>query len=214
MQERGITEEVPKMFDPDKTASMGSAKDPAYDEFATQPMSSEKPKPELKQPVVDEAKANLLLQQLRNNQNVGMGIFGGLGAALIGSVVWALMTSLTGYQIGFMAIGVGFLVGYAVRRLGQGVDPVFGFIGAGLALIGCVVGNLLTTCVIASMEEGVPMMQVLGSLNLDVAIEIMKYTFSPIDLIFYGLALYYGYKFSFRQLTESELKSITRPQTA
>jgi hypothetical protein len=64
------------------------------------------------------------------------------------------------------------------------------------------------------MEQAVPFMDVIGSLNVDVAIEIMKYTFSPIDLVFYGLALYYGYKFSFRQLTESELKNITRPGQA
>lgn len=204
------------MFDPDKTASMGSAKDPAFDEFAKKPETPKVPKahPQQNQPVIDTTKANMLLQQIRNNQNVSMGIVGGFGAAIVGSAVWAVMTALTNYQIGFMAIGVGFLVGYAVRKFGQGVDSSFGFIGGGLALLGCVFGNLLTTCVIASMEQGVPFMDVIGSLNVAVAIEIMKYTFSPIDLIFYGLALYYGYKFSFRQLSENELKSITRPAAA
>jgi hypothetical protein len=53
-----------------------------------------------------------------------------------------------------------------------------------------------------------------AGLNPSVAMEIMTYSFNPIDLLFYGLALYYGYKFSFRQLTEGELKSITRPVTS
>jgi hypothetical protein len=119
------------MFDPDKTASMGSAKDPAFDEFATQPMTKEKPKSVNSLPVFDETKAKMLLQQIRNNQNLSMALVGGLGAAILGSVVWAVITSLTNYQIGFMAIGVGFLVGYAVRRMGQGVDPSFGYVGAG-----------------------------------------------------------------------------------
>lgn len=202
------------MFDPDKTASMGSAKDPAYDEFATQPMTKNKPQAPQNQPVVDEAKANMLLQRLRNNQNMGMGIVGGLGAALIGSAIWATITALTNYQIGFMAIGVGVLVGLAVRKMGQGVDVTFGIVGGVLSLLGCLFGNLLTTCVMASMEESVPLMDILGSLNISTAIEIMKYTYAPIDLLFYGLALYYGYKFSFRQLTESELKSISRPTAA
>lgn len=204
------------MFEQDRTASMGSAKDPSFDEFAqkTNTMPEQQTAKSNNKPVVDTAKANMLLQQLRNNQNLGMGIVGGICAALFGSAIWAVMTALTGYQIGFMAIGVGFLVGYTVRKMGQGVDPKFGFVGAVLSLLGCAVGNLLTTCVIASFQESVPLMQVLGTLNLNVAIEIMKYTFSPIDLIFYGLALYYGYKFSFRQLTESEMKSITRPAQA
>ena len=202
------------MFDPDKTASMGSAKDPAFDNFATQPVTKEQPKQPGAQPIFDTAKASILTQRLRDNQNMGMGIIGGILAAFIGAAVWAVVTALTNYQVGFMAIGVGILVGYVVRRAGQGIDPVFGYVGAALALLGCVVGNLLTTCVIASMKEGVPFMEIIGGLNFNVAIEIMKYTFSPIDLVFYGLALYYGYKFSFRQLTENEIKSITRPAGA
>ncbi|MGH8015396.1 MAG: hypothetical protein ACREBV_04335 [Candidatus Zixiibacteriota bacterium] len=110
-----------------------------------------------------------------------------------------------------MAIGVGFLVGFAVRKLGQGVDPTFGYIGAALSMVGCLIGNLLTTCIIVSQQEGVPLSEILEGLNPAVAGELMKYTFSPIDLLFYGLALYYGYKFSFRQLTEAELRSITKP---
>ena len=34
----------------------------------------------------------------------------------------------------------------------------------------------------------------------------MTITFSPIDLLFYGLAIYEGYKLSFRQITRDELE--------
>ncbi|HEX7014155.1 MAG TPA: hypothetical protein VF191_01505, partial [Cyclobacteriaceae bacterium] len=33
----------------------------------------------------------------------------------------------------------------------------------------------------------------------------MMSTFSPIDLLFYGLAAYEGYRFSFRQISEAEI---------
>jgi len=199
------------MFDPDKSTSVGSSKDPKFDEFSIQfkpNKSVSNPNPA---PVIDESKSKMLLQQLRDNQNLSMGFVGGFGAAFVGAVVWALITSLTQYQIGFMAIGVGLLVGYAVRRMGQGVDPVFGYFGAGLSLLGCVLGNLLTTCIITSQQEGMALPQVLASLNFAVAFEIIKYTFSPIDLLFYGLALYYGYRLSFRQMAQEELKSIAKP---
>lgn len=202
------------MFDPDKTATMGSAKDPKYDELAVE-LGKKSPAPQLKTHlVIDESKSKMLLQQIRDSQNLSMGIVGGLGAAVLGSVVWATITALTMYQIGFMAIGVGFLVGFAIRKMGQGIDKVFGYFGAGLALLGCLVGNLLTTCIIVSSEENVALGQIISSLNFPTAVEIMKYTFSPIDLLFYGLALYYGYKFSFRQLTPEELKNITKPVNA
>jgi hypothetical protein len=203
-----------EMFEPDKTTTMGSSKDPRFDEFAKSNKGNTQSQSPNQQLVVDESKSKMLLQQIRDNQNLTMGLIGGLGAAALGSIVWATITALTYYQIGFMAVGVGFLVGYSVRKLGQGVDPVFGYIGAGLSILGCLVGNLLTTCIIVSQQENIALGEIVAGLNPSVAMEIMTYSFNPIDLLFYGLALYYGYKFSFRQLTEGELKSITRPVTS
>ncbi len=199
------------MFGQDKAAMVGSSRDPEFDEFSNQfkPKNNE-PKSSAT-PTLDDSKSKLLLQQLRDNQNLSMGLVGGLGAALLGATVWSVITALTYFQIGFMAVGVGFLVGYAVRKMGQGVDPVFGYLGAGLSLLGCLTGNLLTTCIIVSQQENIALSEVLAGLNPAVAVEMMQYTFSPIDLLFYGLALYYGYKFSFRQITPAEMKSIAKP---
>ncbi len=201
------------MFDLNKTETIGSSIEPETDNSLTAKLTKSPTTSGLtpSNPVIDDTKRKMLLQQIRDNQNLSMGFVGGLVAALIGASVWAVITALTNYQIGFMAIGVGFLVGYAIRRMGQGVDPIFGYFGAGLSFLGCVLGNLLTTCVIVSQQDGVALGEVLAGLNLSVAIDIMKFTFSPIDLLFYGLALYYGHKFSFRQLTPDELKSISKP---
>ena len=49
--------------------------------------------------------------------------FGAL-AATAGSVGWMLITKLTGYEIGFVAIGVGYLVGKAVRKGAGGFGGV------------------------------------------------------------------------------------------
>ncbi len=95
------------------------------------------------QPVLSATEIQFALQALRSDQNLVVGALAGLAAALVGAAIWAVVTALTQYQIGFMAIGVGFLVGFAVRAAGRGVDPVFGVVGAALALLGCVLGNLL-----------------------------------------------------------------------
>src|SRR5882672_10328355 len=70
-------------------------------------------------------------------ENLPMGFMAGLIAAAVGAGLWALVTILTGYQIGWMAVGVGFLVGWAVRAGGKGTHTVFGMMGAMLALGGC-----------------------------------------------------------------------------
>ena len=68
---------------------------------------------------------------MKNNNPLA--IIGGLIAALVGAAIWAAITVETGYQIGYMAVGVGFLVGFAVRIFGKGTTQAFGIIGAVLA---------------------------------------------------------------------------------
>jgi hypothetical protein len=44
----------------------------------------------------------------------------GAGAALLGTIVYFAVLALSGYEIGFIAVGVGWLVGKAVRKGGYG----------------------------------------------------------------------------------------------
>ena len=81
---------------------------------------------------------------LRKQQDLVLAVVGGLSAAVLGAIVWAMFTVATNYQIGYMAIAVGLLVGFSVRYFGAGVDKHFGYIGAILALVGCALGNLLS----------------------------------------------------------------------
>jgi hypothetical protein len=129
-------------------------------------------------------------------QNLPMAILAGLAAAAVGAGLWALVTVLTGYQIGWMAIGVGFLVGLAVRLAGKGTTSTFQVLGAALALGGCLVGNLLTICAVTADKVGVSLIQMLFRLTPGLALDAMSATFSPMDLLFYALAIYAGYKYS------------------
>ena len=160
---------------------------------------------------IDETKYQELLQSFELNQNIHMGIVGGIGAAIIGAILWAIVTVVTEYQIGFMAIGVGFLVGYTVRILGKGVNITFGIIGAVCSFIGCLLGNVLSTCIFISQVESIPILDILYSLNISITMGLLIETFDFMDLLFYGIAIYEGYRFSFRDMTEKELASIIKP---
>ncbi len=74
----------------------------------------------------DQAKLQLMLQEIRGNQNLLFGVVGGMVAAAVGAAIWAVITALTNFQIGWMAVGVGFLVGYAVRMCGKVLIRVLG----------------------------------------------------------------------------------------
>ena len=147
-------------------------------------------------PDVEQRQRARRLQELRDNQSLPLGVLGGLGGGAIGAALWALVTSLTSFQIGWMAVGVGFLAGYGVRLLGRGVDPAFGAAGAVTSLAGCLAGNLLTFCVILAREYHLTLPTVVSRLTPDLVLELFRVGFSPIDLLFYAIAIYEGYRFS------------------
>jgi|GEM_PF-1684327 len=129
--------------------------------------------------------------------SIGRAALAGTAAAFIGSVIWALITVITSYQIGWMAIGVGALVGFAVNVFGRGTDQTYGFIGAGLALLGCAIGNLMAACAFISSDPRNPgffsvFFDALG--NTATAASIMGAAFHPMDILFYILAISTGYK--------------------
>ena len=156
----------------------------------------------------DPLRLELARQRLASEQKLGAGIAAGAAAALAGAALWAAITVAAGYQIGFMAVGIGFLVGWAVRAAGKGVDKSFGIAGAVLALLGCLIGNLVAVVGLVAKQEGIPFFDLLSRLDAELAIELMKASFSPIDLLFYAIAVYEGYRLSFRRLTAEEAKEL------
>jgi hypothetical protein len=129
-------------------------------------------------------------------ENLPMGFMAGLVAAAVGAALWALITIVTEFQIGWMAVGVGFLVGWAVRVAGKGTHSVFGIMGALLALGGCAVGNLLAIIVIAARQFDVPLLNVFTRLTPDLLYQLMEASFRPMHVLFYAIAIYEGYRFS------------------
>ncbi|MEE9230157.1 MAG: hypothetical protein V3U86_05575, partial [Acidobacteriota bacterium] len=79
---------------------------------------------------IDPTRLELILDRLRADQNLVAGVLAGAAGAVAGAGLWAAVTVFTGFQIGWMAVGVGFLVGYLVRLAGKGIDKSFGVAGA------------------------------------------------------------------------------------
>ena len=133
--------------------------------------------------------------QLDDQPNLLMGLIGGVIAMLVGAIVWGAITYFTEYQIGWMAIGVGFLVGVAIKFFGRGKTIAFGLSGAVLALIGCALGNLIFYAGIIAREEGASFMEVFLFFLMSPAatIEIFTFAFSFMDILFYALAAYAGF---------------------
>lgn len=161
--------------------------------------------PEEKKITINQGKLDAYMAKLRLEQNLTMGILGGVVVAIIGAILWAMITVSTGYQIGYMALAIGLGVGFTMRATGKGIDKIFGITGAILAFFGCLLGNILSIIGFAANSEGLGYMETLSLIDFSLIPSIMMDTFSPMDLLFYGIAIYEGYKFSFRQITEEEI---------
>lgn len=133
-----------------------------------------------------------------SKQSLPLAILGGFLASVVGAVVWGGITYLTGYKLGIVAIGVGFIVGYAVRYFGNGSTIVFGMIGAFFAVLGCALGNILGAVAAASITEGVPLLSIAFAFiaNPSLVFLVLQETFSPKDILFYGIAIYEGFRFA------------------
>lgn len=159
-------------------------------------------------PAIDPQKLKRYMDRIRDDQNLMMGILGGLAGAGIGAVLWAVITVLTQYQIGYMALGVGFLAGLGVKFLGRGIDPAFQFAGAALALAGCLAGNFMVMIAFGTMETGLPVSTILSVLTPSLLVELYADAFSVIDLLFYGLAVSIGYKTALTTIPKADLQKL------
>lgn len=156
-------------------------------------------------PPITQFDQEQLLRRLKEQQNLGLGILGGAIGMVIGAVAWGVITALSGYQIGYLAVGIGFLVGLGVQKLGKGFERQFQFVGAGLALLGCILGDLLVVLILVSKEFEIPLSVVIMNTDIPFAIELLTSTFDFFNLVFYGLAIYAGYKYSVIRLTQKQV---------
>jgi len=157
---------------------------------------------------IDPQKLRRYMERMRVEQSFMMGITGGFLGAAIGAVLWAVITVLTEYQIGFMALGVGFLAGFGVKLLGKGIDAKFQYAGAALALAGCMAGNLMVVISFASLETGLSITTILSRLTPAVIVDLYSATFNAMDLLFYGLAISIGYKYSLKTIPQKDLDKL------
>lgn len=166
------------------------------------------------QPAVPKAAISISrerYERLRAEQSLFIAFLAGFAAAIVGAIAWAAITITTEFQIGFMAIAVGFLVGFAVR-LGNGIDKIFGILGAVLSLFGCVLGNVFSLIGFVSKQEHLSLADTISRLDYSKLPQMLTATFSLMDLVFYGIAVYEGYRFSFRQVSSEDV-SVDRPAT-
>ena len=180
----------------------GECRDYNYDETVLEQMDDTEA---LDRQVAMARVSEKALEKYRSEQNLPAAIGTGVLVGFIGALLWAAITVATGYQIGYMAIAIGAGVGISMRVFGKGMDQIFGISGAIIAIVSCLLGNYFSLVGSIANYENLGYFETFSLINLSEIIPMMKETFSGMDLFFYAIAGYEGYKFAFRAFTEKEL---------
>lgn len=137
-------------------------------------------------------------EQLIGKENLPKAIICGLLACFVGAFAWGIVSVTTGYQIGYMAIGVGFIVGMAMRW-GNGRRPLYGYIGAALALFSCLLGDYFSIIGFVAKEYDMSYWEMLVATNVADVMPMLVENLMSMTIAFYGMAIYEGYKLSFHE---------------
>jgi hypothetical protein len=129
---------------------------------------------------------------------IGAIVAGALGA-VISAAIWGAIVAFTGWQVGFLAIGVGIIVGAAVRFGGRGANFIFGVIAALFALGGTVLGNFFAVAEFVSQFRGLTFFEMFSPDEIPFVINGFTRNFEIIDLLFYGLAVYTAFNAASRE---------------
>jgi hypothetical protein len=127
---------------------------------------------------------------------LALGTLGAIGGAVVGAIAWAAFTAATNYQLGYIAVGVGFLCGFGMRALSGRRQRIEGFIAAVVALLGCALGNVGATVAVMSNHDHYPLGAALITVAAKplIAFDILREGFDGMDLLFYGFAVYTAYR--------------------
>jgi len=140
----------------------------------------------------------VLVEGVQARENMPLVVMAGLAAMFAGAILWALVTVITHMELGLMAIVVGFIVGLGIQKVRKRPNKNFGVLGAVLALAGCLLGNALSFVAFAAQQSGLPFSDAIFNMDVSGLLAVMGRNFEAMDLLFYGIAIYEGYKFGSR----------------
>ena len=128
-------------------------------------------------------------------ENFFLALLAGVIAAAVGAALWMGVDVGLNLQIGFVAIAIGALVGFAIRFAGNGRGVIYGILGAVLTLAGCLGGEILAIL----YRESTAQTSMLDLLKTTDLVQLTTTIFSkmdPIGYIIYGIGIFEGYKLS------------------
>jgi len=123
--------------------------------------------------------------------NLVLGLAAAVGAAVVAAGIYGVIIGATKHEIGYAAVGVGFLIGIAAGRVG-GRNPILPVVSAVLSLGAVYLGQLVGEAMIIAKQVGVGFNEVFFD-HLDVVQKSWKADADPLTFLFFAIAAYVAF---------------------
>ncbi|MGQ4386447.1 hypothetical protein [Streptomyces sp. SAS_270] len=123
--------------------------------------------------------------------NLVLGLAAAVGAALVAAGLYGVIIGATKHEIGYAAVGVGFLIGIAAGRVG-GRNPILPVVSAVLSLGSVYLGQLVGEAMIGAKDLGVGFSELFFD-NFSLVQEAWKAEADPLTFLFFAIAAYVAF---------------------
>lgn len=160
------------------------------------------------QPSAGEKPAAHVGEALIAAQSVRNAVMASLIVVVAFAVIWSLASVALGRVFPWMTLVLGLIVGFAVRRAGQGLDWRFATIAAAFAFLGSILGNVVVGAAFAARELGTTTIRVLGSASEFTWPTFFDEVITAADIIYAVAAAGIAAYFANRRLTRREFQAL------
>ncbi|MBG0853102.1 hypothetical protein I2W78_14900 [Streptomyces spinoverrucosus] len=120
--------------------------------------------------------------------NLALGVVTAVVVALVTAGVYGAVVGATEYEIGYAAIGVGFLIGFGAGKVG-GANPVLPVLSALLSLGAVYLGQLIGTAILSADIVGVSATTMFTE-HLDLLMEAWQETADAMTFLFLAIGAF------------------------
>ncbi|HET6858118.1 MAG TPA: hypothetical protein VFH94_13640, partial [Streptomyces sp.] len=120
--------------------------------------------------------------------NVGLGLAAAFAVAIVTAGIYGAIVGATEYEIGFAAVGVGYLVGFVAGKVG-GRNPALPVVSAVLSLGAVYIGQLLGIAIIATDVLDTTVSEMFFQ-NFDLLMEAWKEEAGAMSFVFLAIGAF------------------------
>lgn len=126
------------------------------------------------------------------------------GAATLGACIWLALTAASGMHMVWMAVIIGLMVGYTMRFSGRGNQAVFGVAAGLVAMLGCLLGNLMAATWLFVRLSDSGFVASLSLLELPQLAMVAAASYHNTDVLFYAISFYLAFTTAFGVAPDAE----------